>query len=263
MNAILIAVIPVAIIGLICAVVLVAASIIMKVHEDERIPKVRECLPGANCGACGFAGCDGYAKALVEDGAQANLCVPGGAGVVKQLSEVLGIEVEEASPRVAIIHCGGDCDKTEDNVNYFGIESCKAAKLIFGGKGKCGYGCLGFGDCKVACPEDAICIEKGLARINRSKCIGCGICAKTCPNRLISIAPARRHIVVTCSNKDKGALTRKVCSNGCIGCRKCEKACPKEAIKVIDNRAVVDYEKCVGCGICAKECAVGCIIIEK
>ena len=63
MEAILTAVIPVVIIGVICAAVLVIAAKVMAVKEDERFPAVRECLPGANCGACGFAGCDGYAKA--------------------------------------------------------------------------------------------------------------------------------------------------------------------------------------------------------
>ncbi len=260
MNAILTAVIPVVAIGFICAVVLVAASIIMAVKEDERIPKVRECLPGANCGACGYAGCDGYAKALVEEGVQANLCVPGGAAVAKEISEILGVEAGEVEPKVAVVHCGGDCKSTEDKINYIGIQSCSASKLVFGGKGQCGYGCLGLGDCREACPEDAICIENDLARINTSLCIGCGICAKACPNHLISLVPARRRADVLCSNKDKGAVTRKICSDGCIGCRKCVKVCPKEAIDIVDNHAVVDYEKCVGCGLCAKECPVGCIV---
>ena len=66
MEQILMAVIPVVIIGIICAAVLVVASKLMAVKEDEKFPAIRECLPGANCGACGFAGCDGYAKALAE-----------------------------------------------------------------------------------------------------------------------------------------------------------------------------------------------------
>ncbi len=263
MNAILTAVIPVVIIGLICAVVLVAASIVMAVKEDERIPKVRECLPGANCGACGYAGCDGYAKALVEDGVAANLCVPGGAKTASDIAGVLGIEAGEVKPKVAVVCCSGDCDATEDDVDYRGIETCKAAKLIFGGKGKCGFGCLGFGDCRNVCPEDAICVENGLARIDTRKCIGCGLCAKACPNKLIRLAPAKRHIVAACSSKSKGASTRKACKNGCIACRKCEKACPKDAIHVTGNHAVVDYEACVGCGLCAKECPAGVIKVYK
>lgn len=264
MNVILAAVIPVVIIGFVCAVVLVAASKVMAVKEDERLPAVRECLPGANCGACGFAGCDGYAKALVEkEGTPTNLCIPGADAVSKKLSEVLGVEFEDVVEMVAVVHCSGDCESTEDNVDYRGIESCSAAKLLFGGKGKCGYGCLGFGDCKEVCPNDAIVIEKGIAKICRPDCVGCGLCAKACPNSLISLMPDIKHTAVLCSNKDKGASTRKVCKSGCIGCRKCEKVCPEGAIKVVNNVAVIDYEKCIDCGTCAENCTTNGIKIFK
>ena len=265
MEAILTAVIPVVIIGIICAAVLVAASKIMAVKEDERFPAVRECLPGANCGACGFAGCDGYAKALCENSeTPTNLCIPGADAVSKQLSEVLGVEFEDVIEQVAVVHCAGDCEHTQDKVVYQGIESCAAAKLMYGGKGSCTYGCLGLGDCAAACPKDAICIDNGVARVNTRDCIGCGLCAKNCPNHLISLVADVERVVVTCNNKDKGAVTRKVCSNGCIGCKKCERVCSIGAIKVIDNVAVIDYEKCPNCedfGICARSCTAGCIMI--
>jgi Na+-translocating ferredoxin:NAD+ oxidoreductase RNF subunit RnfB len=262
MNVILAAVIPVVIIGFVCAVVLVVAAKVMAVKEDERFPLVRDCLPGANCGACGFAGCDGYAKALVEkEGTPTNLCIPGADAVSKQLSEVLGVEFEDVVEKKAVVHCSGDCSSTEDSVDYRGIESCSAAKLLFGGKGKCGYGCLGFGDCKSVCPNDAVVIENGLAKICRPYCVGCGLCAKACPNSLISLVPEVKTAAVLCSNKDKGAVTRKVCTSGCIGCRKCEKVCPSQAIKVIDNVAVIDYDKCENCGACAENCTTKCIEI--
>ena len=239
MTEILTAAIPVVIIGVICAAVLVVASKLMAVKEDERFPKVRECLPGANCGACGYAGCDGYAKAMCEDPTvPTNLCIPGADAVSKH--------------------------HTRDKVDYQGIESCAAAKLMYGGKGSCTYGCLGLGDCQKVCPHDAICIENGIARINTRECVGCGMCAKACPNHLISLVADVERVVVACSNKDKGAATRKVCSRGCIGCRKCVKACPLGAINVVDNVAVVDYEKCENCpdfGVCAKSCTTGCIVL--
>lgn len=264
MNAILTAVIPVVVIGLICAAVLVIASKLMAVKEDERFPKVRECLPGANCGACGFAGCDGYAKALCEkDNTPTNLCIPGADAVSKQLCEILGVDFEDVKEQVAVVHCMGDCKNTEDDVDYKGIESCSAAKLLFGGKGKCGYGCLGFGDCKNVCPNDAIVINDGLARICKPDCVGCGLCVKTCPNGIISLMPLVKNTAVLCSNKDKGALTRKVCKSGCIGCRKCEKVCPAGAIKVINNVAVIDYSKCEDCGACAENCTTKCIKVKN
>ncbi|MBQ8133431.1 MAG: RnfABCDGE type electron transport complex subunit B [Clostridia bacterium] len=266
MDAILTAVIPVVIIGVICAAVLVIASKLMAVKEDERFPVVRECLPGANCGACGFAGCDGYAKALCENpDTPSNLCVPGADAVSKKLSEILGVEFEDVVEQVAVVHCAGDCNKTQDKFVYHGIESCAAAKLLYGGKGSCTYGCLGLGDCANACPKNAIYIKDGTARVNQRECIGCGICTKTCPNHIISLVADVEKAVVTCSNKDKGAVTRKVCSNGCIGCKKCERVCPSKAIKVIDNVAVIDYSKCPDCedfGVCAKNCTTGCIMIS-
>ena len=137
MNEILIAVIPVVIIGIVCAAVLVVASKIMAVKEDERFPAVRDCLPGANCGACGYAGCDGYAKALCEDSSvPANLCIPGADSVAKQLSEVLGVEFEDVVEQVAVVHCSGDCAHTQDKVVYSGIESCSAAKIRVPGLGR-------------------------------------------------------------------------------------------------------------------------------
>ena len=245
MNEILIAVIPVVIIGIVCAAVLVTASKLMAVKEDERFPAVRDCLPGANCGACGFAGCDGYAKALCENpDTPANLCTPGGDTAAKALSEVLGVEFEDVVEQVAVVRCSGDCEHTQDKVQYVGIQSCKAAKLFYGGKGSCTYGCLGLGDCAEACPQNAIFIKDGVAQVYTCDCIGCGICAKACPNHLISLVPDVKKTVVACSNRDKGAATRKVCSSGCIGCRKCERVCPSGAIKVKDNVAVIDYEKC-------------------
>ncbi len=266
MEAILTAVIPVVIISLICAAVLVAASKLMAVKENEKIPQIRECLPGANCGACGFAGCDGYAKALAEgETAATNLCVPGGDSVSKQLSEILGVEFEDVIEQVAVVHCAGDCNYTQDRVEYTGIKSCAAAKLIFGSKGECAYGCMGLGDCVNACPNDAICLENGIAHINTRECVGCGICVKTCPNGLITLMADVEKVIVTCSNRDKGAVTRKVCKNGCIGCKKCERVCPSGAIKVEDNVAVIDYSKCPDCddfGVCARECTTGCIMIS-
>ncbi len=264
-EAILTAVIPVVIIAVICAVMLVVASKFMAVKEDERFPAVRECLPGANCGACGFAGCDGYAKALCENpDTPSNLCVPGADGVAHKLADVLGVEFEDVVEQVAVIHCAGDCAHTNDKVRYEGIRTCEAAKLLYGGKGSCTYGCLGFGDCAAACPQGAIYIKDGIAHVDRSECIGCGICTKTCPQKIISLISDVEKAVVTCSNKDKGASTRKVCSNGCIGCKKCERVCPAGAIKVIDNVAVIDYDKCPDCedfGVCAKNCTTGCIQI--
>lgn len=262
MEGIIIAIVSVTVIGIICAVMLAVASKVMAVKEDERFPAVRECLPGANCGACGYAGCDGYAHALIEaDGVKTNLCVPGADGVAKKLSEVLGVAFENVVEKVAVIKCKGDCKATSEKMDYQGIESCKAAKLLFGGTGKCTFGCMGLGDCAEVCPQDAICLENGIAHVNTRLCIGCGMCASVCPNKLISIMPDVEKVLVTCSNTEKGAITRKACSHGCIACKKCEKECPVGAVTVVNNLAQIDYDKCTNCGHCAQVCPTHCIMI--
>lgn len=263
MNPILLAVIVVCSIGILCAVILVIASKFFAVEEDEKMKNIRECLPGANCGACGYAGCDGYADALAnEEGIKTNLCIPGGDAVSKSISDILGVEFEDVVEQVAVVHCYGDCEHTSNKMDYSGIESCAAAKMFYGGAGKCSYGCIGFGDCVDVCPEGAICIERGIAHIDTRKCIGCGLCTKTCPQKLIELMADVERVLVTCSNKDKGAQARQKCTNACIGCKKCEKNCPTGAITVVDNLARIDYSKCSNCDECAKNCPVGCILIS-
>ena len=258
---IVIAVVVVGVIGLLCSVMLTIASKFMAVEVDERIPLVRECLPGANCGACGFAGCDGYAAALVEDPDLAvSLCVPGGATAAENIGKVLGREAGDVAKQVAEVRCSGTCEATSVKMDYKGLESCAAAKLLFGGTGKCVYGCIGLGDCAQVCPVGAIHINGGLARVDTSVCIGCGLCAKTCPNHVIDIRPADAHMVVDCNSRQKGAGTRKSCSAGCIGCRLCEKNCHTGAITVTDNLASIDYAKCDGCGKCIEVCKAGCLV---
>lgn len=258
-NAIITAVAVVGAIGLICGIILALASHFISVKTDERISDIRECLPGANCGACGYTGCDGYAKAIIEDSAKTNLCVPGASDVAKKISDMLGVEAEAAESRVAFVHCNGNFDAAKSKAIYDGIKSCKAECLIYGGSKACVFGCVGCGDCASVCPTGAICVDDGVARINRSLCIGCGICTRSCPKGLITLIPAKAKIAVMCNSKEKGALVRKACTNGCIGCKKCETICPKDAIHVKNDLAEIDHDKCVGCGLCAKNCPVQCI----
>ncbi len=260
LEAIIIAVVAVTVIGLLCAVVLVIASVFMSVKENELESKVRECLPGVNCGACGYSGCDAYAKALAEDNTvKTNLCTPGGDKVSKKISGVLGTEYEETVEMVATVRCCGDCSTTEKKTRYSGVDTCQAAKMIHGGDGMCTYGCLGRGDCAAACPHDAICMDDGIARVDARKCIGCGVCVRTCPNHLIHMMPDIKRQVIACHNKQKGAIARKQCTNACIACGKCAKVCPVDAIVVKDNFASIKYDRCIACGECATVCPVGCI----
>jgi len=229
------------------------------IEEDPRVAQIRECLPGINCGACGFKGCQDYAEAMAAGKAKPNLCIPGAEAVAKQLGEILGIEVEEPKDMVAFVHCNGTCDAALDKAVYDGIDTCRARAMICGGPKACNFGCLGCGDCAAVCVGDAICLEDGIARVNTSRCVGCGLCVKACPKHIISMVPQETAAAVFCSSHDKGADARKACKNACIACKKCEKTCPSGAITVKNNLAVIDYNLCTGCGACADVCPTGCL----
>lgn len=258
---IIVPIIAVTVIGLACAVMLSVASVVMEVKVDERITKVRECLPGANCGACGYTGCDGYAAALVEDGAKTNLCIPGADATAKAVADVLGVEAEDVVEQVAFVACRGNCGNTHRKYEYQGIETCAAAKILYGGDGSCIYGCLGHGDCTAVCPNNAIKVIDEIAVIDHSLCSGCGMCAKTCPNGVIRMITDVSRVYVGCQNTEKGAVARKHCTAACIACKKCEKECPVGAIKVENNLAVIDYSLCTHCGHCAEVCTTQCIAV--
>lgn len=249
----------VTLIGLVAALLLALASHFLSVKEDETVKRVRECLPGANCGACGYAGCDEYAKAVASGDAKTNLCIPGADAVAADVAKVLGVEALDVVEMMAFVNCNGTCEATSKAADYEGVQTCKGASMLYAGPNSCTYGCLGCGDCASVCPSNAICIEDSIARVNKNLCVGCGLCAKECPKYIISIIPLVAKVTVMCSSKDKGAVSRKKCKNSCIGCKKCELNCPQKAITVTDNIARIDYTKCNGCGLCAQNCVTKCI----
>lgn len=247
--------------ALIAGILLLIFSRLFFVAENPVKKNVRECLPGINCGACGYKGCDDYAQAIAEDGAKPNLCVPGTQKVADKICEIMGVEKEENEVKdvVAYVACNGHCEATKPAAIYEGVKTCRAASMLYGGTNSCRFGCLGYGDCAAVCPSGAICLEDGIARVDTSKCLGCRLCEQTCPKHVITMLPQEAPVAVMCSNKQKGADARKACTNACIACRKCEKNCPNGAISIKDNLAVVDYAKCRGCGLCTSECPTGCI----
>lgn len=252
----LIPVIILGICGLGAGILLTAASEIFHVEVDERVEKIGDALPQANCGACGFAGCADYADAIVNNNAATNLCRPGGADAAGKIAEVLGVAAADVVPMTAVVLCNGDCNSTKPQFDFGGVQSCKAVKRFYSGNGMCKYGCIGFGDCAAVCEHGAIKIENGLAKIIPSLCGACGQCVAVCPNQIISIKPKAKSTDVLCSSKDNGKATKLACSNGCIGCKICEKKCPSDAIKVIDAHAVIDYDKCTSCGECKAACPI-------
>ncbi len=240
--------------GLFAGVLLTVASKVFEVKTDPRIDSVNEILPQVNCGACGYAGCNDYAAAIVNDGVPANLCKPGGSDCMEDISELMGLEVQAVESQVAVVLCNGDCNATKSKYVFHGKQTCVAANRFYDGSEVCTHGCLGFGDCKAACPNDAVIIKDGLSRIDKSKCIGCGLCVKACPNHIIVVRDLSKHIDVCCSSTESGKVVRATCAGGCIGCKICTKKCPVGAITVVDNLARIDYDKCTACGDCAAAC---------
>lgn len=259
MNGILLAVLLIAGIGLIAGVGLSVASVLMAVPKDERAEEILEKLPGANCGACGYSGCSGYAAALAKGEAENGLCSLGGAAAAKEIAALLGQEVKEVQRKTALVHCIGTYDNTTDKMEYLGVDSCAAANQLFGGVGSCLYGCMGIGDCVASCEYGAITLCNGVAHIDPTLCKGCSKCVKACPKGLITFEPLKPIAVVRCKNCDKGNLTNKVCKVGCIGCMKCAKACATGAITIENFVASVNPDKCTGCGACVEACPRGCV----
>ena len=142
--AVLIEVLVVAGIGLLIGLILAVASIVMAVPKDEKAESILELLPGANCGACGYSGCEGYAKALSKGDAKPGACPVGGEDCTQAVGEILGISGETVK-RVALVHCMGSCDNTQDKAIYQGVKSCLAASRYGSGITSCTFGCLGMG----------------------------------------------------------------------------------------------------------------------
>lgn len=256
MTGIILATLVVGGVGLIIGILLGIAAKQFWVDIDENEVKIRELLPGSNCGGCGFAGCDALAKAVAGGCAGAGSCPVGGAAVAVEIGKIIGAE-PDLSRKIAFVKCAGTCDKAKSNYKYSGNISCKEAMYVAnGGPKSCSYGCTGFGSCVAVCEYDAIQIVDGIAMINEEKCVACGKCVKECPKHLIDLIPYEAKHRVRCNSKEKGKDVKLVCGIGCIACKLCEKACEYDAIHVTDNLAKIDYVKCTNCGKCAEKCPV-------
>ena len=254
MDIIWITTLVIAVIAVLVAVGLVFTGKKFAVAVDEREVAVREKLPGNNCGACGYAGCDALAAAISKGEAPVNACPVGGAPVAQEIGDIMGTVAGSVERKTAFVACKGTCEVTKNQGNYVGIRDCRAAVLSGINVTDCNYGCLGFGSCAEVCPEQAISVQNGVAVVNRNRCVSCGLCVKACPRGLISLIPESRVVRVQCSNRDKGPVVRKICSAGCIGCGLCAKQCEFGAIEFDGTLARVNPEKCTLCGKCAAKC---------
>ena len=244
---------------MVVAVALGFAAKKFAVEVDPRELAALEVLPGINCGACGFPGCAGYAKAVVAGTADPNQCPPGGADVVARLARILGVEATAAARQIAVVVCQGDNQKARLKYHYLGLEDCSAAQKIADGPKACPGGCLGLGSCLRACPFDAIEITaEGLAVISRDKCTGCRKCLAVCPRDVIRMTPYEATVHVLCNSHDKGAMVRKYCQVGCIGCHICHKTVP-EAYEINNFLATVVYGHDAEAAEALAKCPTKCI----
>jgi len=253
-------------IGTSAAVILYFVAQKFKVYEDPRIDDVEKTLPAANCGGCGFAGCRAFAEACVKASDLSGLyCPVGGNDCMANVAGILGMEAVAQVPKVAVVRCNGACDSRPKTNLFDGASSCAVASSLYAGDTGCQYGCLGHGDCVVACDFDAIRMnpDTGLPEVIDEKCVACGACVDACPKVLIELrkkAPKERKIYVACRNEEKGGIAKKSCAVACIGCSKCFKACQFDAITINNNLAFIDADKCKLCRKCVPECPTNAII---
>ncbi len=261
---ILIAILVLGGLALAFGLILAVASKVFYVEVDPRLDQLNECLPGANCGGCGYPGCGGYAEAVLKGEAPIGKCASGGNECAAKMAAIMGVKAEAVARRVALVRCSGQRTYDEEgNItagskmkgNYEGIKDCLAATKVAGrGPLACKFGCLGFGNCVAACQYDAISIVDGVAKVDTEKCVGCMSCAAQCPRGLIVPVEYGTDVIVACASNAKGVVTKRACTSGCIGCGLCKKICPTGAMNVVGNLAIIDYSKCTSCGLCATVC---------
>lgn len=254
MEMILLSALVIGVIGIAIALILNFAGDKFYVEPNEKAERIRELLPGNNCGGCGYAGCDALAEAIAKGEAAVNGCPM--CTNTAEIGALCGVEAEISEKKVAYVGCKGTCEKAEQRGTYFGAADCIAAKSVQHNGGKaCLSGCLGLGTCVSACVFGALSCQDGIAVVNQELCTGCGQCTGVCPNHLISLVPVSS-VRVGCSSYDKGLAVKQACKAGCIGCGLCGKNCPEEAITMEQNLPVIDYSKCTRCGTCVEKCPV-------
>ena len=240
-------------IAVLLGVLIMVISRFFHVEKDARIDEIVNNLPKANCGACGYPGCEGFAKAIIDGKANVDDCKVSKKENKTEIANILGQSFSGGEETVAVVACNGGND-CKDKYAYQGYGNCLNQEMLAGGRKACPVGCMGAGSCVDACPNVAIDVKGGVAVVDPDLCISCGICINTCPKKIIKRIPKSAKIYVACSTECKGKDVISVCKNGCISCGICERTCQHDAIHLVNNVPVVDYSKCTGC----KECLVKC-----
>jgi RnfABCDGE-type electron transport complex B subunit len=204
MNEILIALIGLGTLGLFWAIVILIANKFFAVEENPIIEQVISCLPGVNCGACGFAGCGALGEALVLKNEDVNHCTVVNIENKEKISTLLGKKLKKPHTRqIAKLHCSGTKDNVQNTALYCGLDTCFAEHITSGGSKSCTFGCLGRGDCVKVCIFAALSMgDNGLPQVDEQKCTACGKCVKVCPRDLFKLVPEDQKVFILCSSHD-------------------------------------------------------------
>ncbi len=231
-------------VGLFFGFVIAMVNKKFRVWEDPRIDGVEDLLPKSNCGACGEPGCRAFAEKAVAGNIQPSACTVMGEEDVADVAAYLGVDAGEANKRVARLLCAGGSSVAVQNSDYAGLSTCKAAAAVAGGGKGCNWGCLGLGDCEVCCDQDAIYMnDDDLPVVIPELCTACNDCVEACPKDLFELMPMDYKLIVQCKNLLKGDAAEDLCSVACNTCNRCVADSEPGVIEMIDNLAVVNYEK--------------------
>lgn len=231
-------------VGVTFGALIALANARLKVWEDPRIDEVTGLLPGANCGACGFAGCRAFAEAMIKGETLPAQCTVMSEGEREDVADYLGVDAGSAAKRVARLLCAGSSDVAPWKADYVGIGSCAAAVAVSGGGKGCPWGCLGLGDCAVACDFEAITMSAfGLPVVDPERCTACEDCVDACPLNLFTILPMDAHLLVQCRNLLEGDDATAVCEVACNACTRCVSDAAAGLIHMDRGLAVVDYAR--------------------
>lgn len=259
-QTIIITIVSLSGLGAVAAMILYVVARQFRVETDPRIDEIEEVLPATNCGGCGQPGCRAFAEALAQAPDISDMhCPVGGNDVMKQVGQILGVEVKEKDPYIAIVKCSGSFEHRKKTNVYDGAPNCTVASMLYGGDTGCAYGCLGLGECVDACDFEAMYMDEktGLPVVIEDKCTACNACVKACPKDIMELWPRgrkNRRIYVACINEEKGGVAKKHCSVACTGCEKCVDVCRYDSVVVENNLAIIDPEKCKLCKDCVEVC---------